>query len=224
MPASDRDMGQDASLVDEGSTGTSHQDENPGSGSSIVAINEDLDRTDSDALDMNIDLNTVPLADDLDNRVYLNAVDTTASEEINVEDHNVEEDVRFVSSKKYCIGIINSLSLHLCILHTQEEEYLQLKSREFVLWYCPNALKHGDECTFVLCPQCHVQKCICRDQQGDSRPHKKARHAPGPCACDHEDIFGLRQCTDRAFFTETQVRKHNCRRCAHCRLLIPLRK
>jgi hypothetical protein len=44
-------------------------------------------------------LNTVPLADDLDNRVYLNAVDTTASEEINVEDHNVEEDVRFVSSK-----------------------------------------------------------------------------------------------------------------------------
>ena len=38
----------------------------------------------SDALDMNIDLNTVPLADDLDNRVYLNAVDTTASEEINV--------------------------------------------------------------------------------------------------------------------------------------------
>jgi hypothetical protein len=99
MPASDRDMGQDASLVDEGSTGTSHQDENPGSGSSIVAINEDLDRTDSDALDMNIDLNTVPLADDLDNRVYLNAVDTTASEEINVEDHNVEEDVRFVSSK-----------------------------------------------------------------------------------------------------------------------------
>ncbi len=48
-----------------------------------------------------------------------------------------------------------------------------------------------------------MQKCICRDQQGDSRPHKKARHAPGPCACDHEDIFGLRQCTDRAFFTDS---------------------